>query len=232
MSPEKRTKKPRIRRPIPDKREQVTREEMDVLRNLNEMLLRGILQEKAASFRMLALNILQKHDAVHKGSGWVIFDINTENDGSVTKLDEERYVLLLVDFDEVYKTRPLVRVITNQQIQLTGEIENKDAEPQFMTWDFMIDSNNNAQYYLSATDDEDYDESFGARFEVNEEGELGLSCNTTTVPPLGTSRYGSEYVHPFGHFSNPNDSLYALSLASTILEDVTDKLPLYVNQGN
>ncbi len=194
--------------------------------------IRAEYEQACTDFRVAASGKLATCGAFEDGQGWAVFDISQEEEGSLAMADGEKDVFLysfrlaqpvrMLDGHDV----PTVRIITNELIVgLSGEM-------QCLTYDYALDGANDAQYMVDAvniTNAHEYGATMAALFSVDAQG--GIHLPTRFLKHGGfplisdISITGERQCVPFGHWSNLEDKICALTGARIILDQILDKQP-------
>jgi hypothetical protein len=163
---------------------------------------------------------LGKVGAIGQNGGWAVYRIQTQEESSSLVETGSGEVLIHVSYPTIAPAplrTPTIRMLTNElYLPLSGE------NHQNLTQDIIVDYEGDAQYYVSAINQEqdvNFDNSFAVIF-VAEENRLGLSRNFRAFPPMPELYSGEKVVRPFGHYSNLDDKIYALEAARSVFEAI------------
>lgn len=200
---------------------------------LNRRMLVSKLHEDMAVFRAEVFLKLMKHNSLRNGWGWAVFYSDmAAGRGGLAQLDDRTEVLIAVRRERnIPETRP------SSIHLLTQQLHRQQDGGSFMLEEVTIDWENDAQYRVSSFsyDDETQNVDIGTSpyFHADEEGLSVFNFKQfTPTDPIYVPGLSVRSTMPFGHYSNIEDRIYALTRAQEILSICQPLLPEKCSSAN
>jgi hypothetical protein len=198
---------------------------------LSRIAFSAAYQEKVHQFRSDVTRLMMKHNALHEGGSWLIFD-HTED-------KQEGPILLAPRIDICVATKTVPdytgkNKFGNQSIRIMlNEAYICEKGIEYFVIDSIVDQDGDSQYNIGVmpADPANNGENVTVPifFVADEELSLYSPVRHLVYPEI---QYLDEFTIPFGHFTNTEDKFHALNIAYGLLNTVIDRVPLHSTKND
>lgn len=178
---------------------------------------------KTAEVRHTADEIMGKYVDLSNHWVWLYYRLPAKPAPGFPSIYNLNREILILRYAESSKARANIRILTNERISPHGE-------DSIFTEDFVLDNDNDAQYFIDALDNENRagkKPTYSPIFYI--ENEAPRLINVRGYPPMlrfAVSDTDRRSAMPFGHYSHQEDKLDALNFGSELLAEVYREDPV------
>jgi hypothetical protein len=197
----------------------------------NEMQLlhssRAGYAQLCADLRATVFGELARNNTLKDGNGWAYYVSSVDDPQSPSYVDGRLEVLLLAVARQDAKRHINGRPVSDLHIITNEEIVSANGTQSWLTADFTLDNENDAQYYLDCAQDERVGQ--GTLLVVDEDG-LALQSTHAAYwpayfPPNAELIAAEDTLYPLGNYAFEEDRIDALTFARDVLLTIKGALP-------